>query len=113
MKSDRGPVIASLSVIGGVLATISCCLPLPGLALAAGLAGASALLQEIRPLLIGLSLCALAIAFVLAYRKRACSTTSRVSVWIALAVLLVSLVFPEKVANVIAGSAPRGTAVAK
>jgi hypothetical protein len=53
-SSGAGTVAASLAAIGSVLAASACCLPLLPLVTAAGLAGTSAFLTEIRPyLLIG------------------------------------------------------------
>ena len=47
-----GIVAASLAAIGSVLAASSCCLPLFPFMMAAGLAGTSAFLSEVRPYLL-------------------------------------------------------------
>lgn len=103
-KLERGyaaPIAAILSVI----ASITCCLPLAFLA-ALGAAGASAVFAVLRPWLLVISAAMLAIGFLQLYRKQKCSRRSPAAVallWIAVAIFLAMLFFPQQVAGLFAG----------
>lgn len=101
---ERG---APAAAILAALSTLACCLPF-GLVGAAGLAGVSIWLAPLRPWLLGASVVLLALGFWQLYRSpKQCSTQrSHVSVvlfWLAVAVVLLATVFPQLLANWIAG----------
>jgi hypothetical protein len=101
---ERG---APAAAILAALSTITCCLPF-GLVGAAGLAGVSIWLAPLRPWLLGASVALLALGFWRLYRApRHCSTRrSHMSValfWLAVVVVLLATVFPQLLANWIAG----------
>ena len=100
-KGYGAPIVAILSVA----ASVACCLPLTFLA-ALGAASASAVFAALRPWLLVLSAAMLAIGFIQLYRKRKCSrrSTGAVAVlWIAVAIFLAMLFFPQQVAGLLAG----------
>jgi hypothetical protein len=95
------PIVSILSVI----ASVSCCLPLTFLA-ALGAAGASGVFAVLRPSLLVLSAAMLVIGFVQLYRQRKCSRRSVPAVallWVAVAIFLAMLFFPQQVAGLLAG----------
>ncbi len=106
-----GTVAASLAAIGSVLAASSCCLPLLPFLMAAGLAGTSAFLTEIRPYLLGGSIVFIAFGFYQARRARKCSRRTNivasVLLWVSAGFVLTSILFPQIMANAIAGLSPR------
>jgi hypothetical protein len=106
MASERGAVVSSIAALGGVLAAMSCCLPLGTFVAAAGAAGAARALAPLRPWLIVLSLLLLAIGFVRAYRHQECSVRrssfSIVLLWISAALVLSMLMFPQAIAGFLA-----------
>ena len=95
------PVAAVLSAI----ATLACCLPL-GIAGALGALGLSVALASLRPWLIGLAVILLGIgAFQLYQGERTCRRRSPLSLvlfGLSAAVVLSVLVFPQKVAELMA-----------
>jgi hypothetical protein len=101
-KAYAAPMAAILSAIG----SLACCLPLAFLG-ALGAAGASAVLATLRPWLLVLSAVFLVIGFVRVYREgRSCRRRSIASValfWIAVAVFLAMLFFPQQIAGLLAG----------
>ena len=100
----RGAAGASIAAIGSVLAASSCCLPiLPFVAAAAGLAGSSAFLAAARPYLLGASVLFIAFGFYQAWRAKQChsrsSTIGSVLLWLSAVLVLVSIFFPQVIAN--------------
>ena len=99
--------MSALGAIGSILAASSCCLPLGTLWLAAGAAGASALLAELRPYLIALSIGLIVFGFWQARRARKCnqkrSIWSLVLLWSAAVFVFIALVFPQVFAEILAG----------
>src|SRR5215471_517526 len=99
-------VAASLAAIGSVVAASSCCLPLFPFMMAAGLAGSSAFLTEVRPYLLVGSILLIAFGFYQARRARKCnrgtSTVASVLLWVSAGVVLISILFPQIIANVLA-----------
>lgn len=95
------PVAAVLAALG----TMVCCLPI-GFLGAAGLAAASEWSGRLRWWLLGGSLALLAVGFVQLYGgRRACRRRGRVSVallWIATALVLAIVLFPQLVAGLLA-----------
>ena len=110
-SSGAGTVAASLAAIGSVLAASSCCLPLFPFMMAAGLAGTSAFLTEVRPYLLVGSILFIAFGFYHARRARKCkrrtSTVALVLLWVSASFVLISILFPQIIANAIAGQGSR------
>ena len=106
-----GTVAASLAAVGSVLAASSCCLPLFPFMMAAGLAGTSAFLTEVRPYLLVGSILFIAFGFYRARRARKCnrrtSTVTLVLLYLAAGFVLISILFPQIIANAIAGPGSR------
>jgi hypothetical protein len=107
---SRGTILASLAALGSVIGAMSCCLPVLPFVLAAGSAAGSAFLWRIRPYLLIASVAFIAWGFYQAWRARACRTRSRtvslVVLWLSAAVVVVSVLFPQALANLLAGEAP-------
>lgn len=95
------PVAAAMSA----LATLACCLPL-GIAGAAGALGLSVALVALRPWLIALSVILLGLGLLQMYRgQRSCQRRSRLTMilfGLSAIVVLVVLVFPQKLAELMA-----------
>ena len=110
-SSGAVTVTASLAAIGSVLAASSCCLPLFPFMMAAGLAGTSAFLTEVRPYLLVGSLLFIAFGFYQARRARKCnrrtSTVALVLLCVSAGFVLISILFPQIIANAIAGPGSR------
>ena len=110
-SSGAGTVAASLAAIGSVLAASSCCLPLFPFMMAAGLAGTSAFLTEVRPYLLVGSMLFIAFGFYQARRGRKCnrrtSTVALVLLCVSACFVLISILFPQIIANAIAGPGSR------
>ena len=110
-SSGLGSVAASLAAIGSVLAASSCCLPLFPFMMAAGLAGTSAFLTEVRPYLLVGSILFIAFGFYQARRARKCnrrtSTAALVLLCVSAGFVLISILFPQILANAIAGPGAR------
>jgi hypothetical protein len=89
----------------GALASLVCCLPF-GIAAAAALAGAGALLSPVRPWLLGASAVFLGVGVYQVYfssqvcRRR--STSSVVVLWLAAAVVVGVALFPQLLAAALA-----------
>ena len=110
-SSGAGTVAASHAAIGSVLAASSCCLPFFPFMMAAGLAGTSAFLTEARPYLLIGSILFIAFGFYRARRARKCnrqtSTVALVLLCVSAGFVLISILFPQFVANAIAGPGTR------
>ena len=95
-----------VAAVVAALSTLACCLPL-GFLGAIGLAGASVWLTSVRSWLIAGALVLLAIGCVQLYRRgKQCTRRSPVSValfWVATAIVLMIILFPQAVASLIAG----------
>jgi hypothetical protein len=106
-SSGTGTVAASFAAIGSVLAASACCLPLFPFIMATGLAGTSAFLADIRPYLLGGSILFIAFGFYQARRARKCnrrtSIVASVLLWVSAGFVLISILFPQLIANAIAG----------
>ena len=107
---SRGTMLASLAALGSVIGAMSCCLPVLPFVLAAGSAAGSAFLWRIRPYLLIASAAFIVYGFYQAWRARACRTRSRavslVVLCLSTAVVLFSVVFPQALANLLAGDVP-------
>src|SRR5690349_21362922 len=73
----RASVAASIASLAGLVAALSCCLPLGTLLMAAGFAGASLFSESIRPWLLGFSVACLVFAFVQTYFRSRCAFRQR------------------------------------
>jgi hypothetical protein len=95
------PIAAALSA----LATLACCLPL-GIAGAVGALGLSVALEALRPWLIGLAVILLSLGLFQLYRgHRRCQRRSPLSLvlfGLSAAIVLAVLLFPQKVAELLA-----------
>lgn len=67
---SRSTAVASLAAIGSVIAGSSCCLPLLPFLFAAGAAGTSALVAQLRPYLLVLSVILIAFGFYKSWRAQ-------------------------------------------
>ncbi len=96
---------APAAAVVAALSTLACCVPLGFLG--AGLASMSVWVQPLRPWLLGASVALLCLGCVqLYFRKSACvrrSTVSLVLFWLAVAVVVLVILFPQVIASVIAG----------
>ena len=98
---------APAAAILAALSALACCLPF-GLVGALGLATVSVWIAPLRPWLLGVSVLLLALGFWQIYRRgNQCNARrSRVSVavlWLAVVVVLLVTVFPQLIANWLAG----------
>ncbi len=95
-----------VAAVVAALSTLACCLPL-GLLGAIGLAGLSVWAQSFRSWFLGLALVLLVAGFVQLYRGHSqCRKRSPLSVamlWVATAVVLVIILFPQMIASLLAG----------
>lgn len=75
--------------------------------MAAGLAGTSAFLSEIRPYLLIGSILFIAFGFYLSWRAKRCqrrtSAVALILLWLSAGFVLISILFPQVMANAIAG----------
>jgi uncharacterized membrane protein YidH (DUF202 family) len=99
------PVAAAISA----LSTMACCLP-SGIAAAAGAAGLGAVVEPLRPWLIGLSIALLILGFVQLYRSnRSCRRRNPLSIAvfsISAIVVAAILLFPQISAGLLASVIP-------
>jgi hypothetical protein len=95
--------VASVAAIGSVLAASSCCWPILPFVFAAGVAGSSALLTALRPYLLALSVVLVAYGFYQARRANQCrsrpSVLISVLLWSSALFVVVSIFFPQVLAN--------------
>lgn len=95
------PMAAAMSA----LAALACCLPF-GIAGAVGALGLSVALETLRPWLIALAVILLGVSFVQMYRgRKSCQRRSRLSLvlfGLCSAVVLAVILFPQKLAELIA-----------
>jgi hypothetical protein len=105
-SGSRSTVIASLAALGGVIAASSCCLPLLPFLFAAGAAGTSAFVTQLRPYLLVLSVMLIAYGFYKSWRAKQCNCkASRIStflLWFSAFVVFVFIIFPQVIANLVA-----------
>jgi cytochrome bd-type quinol oxidase subunit 2 len=101
--ADRATPVAAVIA---VLSTLSCCLPLTFLG-ALGLAGASVRLQSFRPWFLVSAAILLGVGFIQLYVRRGqCQKRSTLSIalyWGAVLIVLLAILFPQVIANLIAG----------
>jgi uncharacterized membrane protein len=99
-------VVASLAAVASVIAASSCCLPLLPFLFAAGAAGTSAFVAQLRPYLLVLSVLLIAFGFYKSWRAKQCNCKpSRIStflLWFSAFVVFVFIFFPQVIANLVA-----------
>src|ERR1700736_1534521 len=105
-SGSRGTVVASLAALGSVIAASRCWLPLLPFLFAAGAAGTSAFVAQLRPYLLVLSVFLIAFGFYKSWRaeQNNCKT-SRIStflLWFSAIVVFVFIFFPQVIANLVA-----------
>lgn len=104
-EKTRRIYAAPLAAILSALGSLACCLPVALLA-AFGAASASAVFSALRPWFLAISAALLAVGFVQLYREgKSCRRRSRASIfifWMAVAVFLVMLFFPQQIASLLA-----------
>jgi hypothetical protein len=97
---------ASLAALGSVVLASSCCLPMFPFLLAAGAAGSSAFFTKVRPFLVGASVLLIAFGFYQRWRAKRCNARpnpfSAILLWFSAVVVVVSILFPQIIANVAA-----------
>ncbi len=95
-----------VAAVVAAISTLACCLPF-GFLGAVGLVGASVWLQSARPWLLVSTAILLALGFLQLYWARnQCRKRSLVSValfWVAAAIVLLIVLFPQVIASLIAG----------
>jgi uncharacterized membrane protein len=105
-SGSRSTVVASLAALGSVVAASSCCLPLLPFLFAAGAAGTSAFVTQLRPYLLVLSVLLIAFGFYKSWRAKQCNCKpSRVSMfllWFSAIVVFLFTFFPQVIANLVA-----------
>ena len=97
---------APAAAILAALSAFACCLPPLGFVAGLGFASLSVWVQPLRAWLIGASVVFLCVGFAQLYFRKSCrrrSVSSLVLFWIAFAVVALMLLFPQILANVIAG----------
>ncbi len=102
----KSTIFASLAALGSVVLASSCCLPMFPFLLAAGAAGSSALFARIRPFLLGASVLLVGFGFYQRWRAKQCncrpSVLSAILLWFSAVVVVVSILFPQVIANLVA-----------
>jgi hypothetical protein len=105
-SGSSGTAIASLAALGSVVVASSCCLPLLPFLFAAGAAGTSAFVAQLRPYLLVLSVLLIAFGFYKSWRAKQCDCKpSRIStflLWFSAFLVFVFIFFPQLIANVVA-----------
>ncbi len=96
---------APAAAVMAALSTLACCAPL-GFLSALGLASLSVWVAPHRTVLLILATVLLAVGFVQLYFRKSCakrSTTSVILFWTAFGVIVLVILFPQVIANLIAG----------
>jgi hypothetical protein len=105
-SGSKSTVVASIAALGSVIVASSCCLPLLPFLFAAGAAGASAFVAQLRPYLLVLSVLCIAFGFYRSWRAKQCNCRpSRIAnslLWFSAIVVVVMIFFPQMIANLVA-----------
>src|SRR6266853_2496182 len=103
---SKSTVVASLAALSSVIVASSCCLPLLPFLFAAGAAGTSAFVVQLRPYLLVLSVVLIAFGFYKSWRAKQCNCKpSRIStflLWFSAIVVLLFIFFSQVIANLVA-----------
>jgi hypothetical protein len=106
-RTGARTTFASLAAIGSVVAASSCCLPVFPFMMAAGLAGGSAFLAAARPYLLAASILFIAYGFYQVRRANQCQRRPNVIasalLWVSAFFVVLSIFFPQVMANAAAG----------
>jgi cytochrome bd-type quinol oxidase subunit 2 len=106
-QSGARTTFASLAAIGSVLAASSCCLPILPFMMAAGLAGTSTFLSAARPYLLVAAVLFIAYGYYQSWRAKKCQRRTNVIasalLWISAVFVVISIFFPQVMANAAAG----------
>jgi uncharacterized membrane protein YdjX (TVP38/TMEM64 family) len=108
LKGSRSKrtIAASLAALGSVVLASSCCLPMFPFLLAAGAAGSSAFFVRIRPFLLAASALLIAFGFYQRWHAKQCNCRpnplSAILLWFSAGVVVVSILFPQIIANLVA-----------
>lgn len=104
---SRRTLIASICALASVVAASSCCLPLLPFLSAAGAAGGSTVFTRFRPHLLAASAALIVFGFYQTWRARQCDAKPRlinsVLLWLSAGVVVASVLFPQALANLLAG----------
>ena len=104
---ERRTLLASVAALGSLFAALSCCLPVWPFMFAAGAATGSAVLFRLRPYLLALSVGCILFGFYQSWRARQCQAKPRlmntILLWFSAAVVIASILFPQALANLLAG----------
>lgn len=99
-------IFASLAAVGSILLASTCCIPMFPFLLAAGAAGSSAFFTTIRPYLLIASALFVGFGFYQRWRVKKCncrpSLFSAVLLWFSAVVVVLSVLFPQVIANLVA-----------
>jgi hypothetical protein len=110
-RAGTRTILASLAAIGGVLAASSCCWPILPFVAAAGVAGSSAFPAAARSYLLGASLLLIGYGFWQARKAKLCGRKPRTAVsvllWLSMAFVVMSIFFPQIMANAVASALAR------
>lgn len=102
---DRGAIVATFAAVASVLAASSCCLPILPFVIAAGFASRSAFPSAARPYLLTASVLFIAYGFYHARRAKKChrrpSLITTALLWVSTAFVIISIVFPQAMANAV------------
>lgn len=102
-QSGTRTALASIGAIVSIVAASSCCLPILPLFLAAGFAGSSAFLAAARPYLLGASILFIGYGFYQAWQAKKCrrrhGVIASVLLWVAAVFVVISIFFPQVLAN--------------
>src|SRR3984957_6484742 len=105
-SGSRSTVVASLAALGSVIAASSCCLPFLPFLFAAGAAGTSAFVAQLRPYLLVLSVLLIAFGFYKSWLAKQCNCKpSRIRtflLWFSAIVVFRFIFFPQVIANLVA-----------
>ena len=100
--------ITPIAAASSALATFVCCLPI-GFAAAAVTTSVAAMISQLRPWLLGVSVVLMTVGFAQVYRRKSCERRSPATVallWISAAVVATVILFPQAIASVIADLLP-------
>ena len=105
-SGSRSTAVASLAALGSVIVASSCCLPLLPFLFAAGAAGTSAFVAQLRPYLLVASVVLIAFGFYKSWRAKQCNCKpSRIStflLWFSAVAVFLFVFFPQVIANLLA-----------
>jgi len=106
-SGSRSTAIASIAALSSAIVASSCCLPVVPFLFAAGAASASAIVAQLRPYLLVVSILCIVFAFYKSWRAKQCdgkrSRTSIFLLWFSAIVVFVFVFFPQVIADLLAG----------